>query len=135
MARRIALLLSVAVAGTQHARNDPLAGHHPNVHMPGGIRVASAGTKVPPDRYAGRDRVERSVGQWRTSPVAPRPAGGDQPATTMSRPSDEPRIAGRAERVVADGLGAQVNLMHHTGLLHQPKRVSLDGGVTYSVRY
>jgi hypothetical protein len=36
---------------------------------------------------------------------------------------------------VADGLGAQVNLMHHTGLLHQPKRVSLDAGVTYSVRY
>src|SRR6266536_5305630 len=33
----ISLLLSVRVAVTQHARNDPLVGHHPKVHMPGGI--------------------------------------------------------------------------------------------------
>src|SRR5512132_2723782 len=38
---------------------------------------APAGTRVLPHRYARCDSVERSVGQWRTSPVAPR-----QPAAT-----------------------------------------------------
>jgi hypothetical protein len=50
-------------------------------------RVASSGTKVPPDRHAGRDRVEQAVGQWRTSPVAPRPAGGDGSASHYNEPT------------------------------------------------
>ena len=36
---------------------------------------------------------------------------------------------------VRDGLAAQVNLLHHTGLLHQPRRTSLDVGLTYSIRH
>jgi hypothetical protein len=36
---------------------------------------------------------------------------------------------------VADGLSAQVNLLHHTGLLYQPRRMSVDVGMTYSVRH
>ena len=35
---------------------------------------------------------------------------------------------------LADGLGAQVNVLRHSGLLHQPRRTSLDAGVTYSIR-
>jgi hypothetical protein len=36
---------------------------------------------------------------------------------------------------IANGLTAQVNLLHHTGLLYQPRRVSMDIGITYSVRH
>jgi hypothetical protein len=36
---------------------------------------------------------------------------------------------------VREGLAAQVNLLHHTGLLYQPRRTSLDVGVTYSIRH
>jgi hypothetical protein len=34
-----------------------------------------------------------------------------------------------------DNLSAQINLLHHTGLLYQPRRTSMDVGLTYSVRY
>jgi hypothetical protein len=33
------------------------------------------------------------------------------------------------------GFTGQINLLHHTGLLHQPRRVSVDAGLTYSVRH
>jgi hypothetical protein len=34
---------------------------------------------------------------------------------------------------VRDRLSAQVNLLRHNGLRHQPRRTSLDIGLTYSV--
>jgi hypothetical protein len=36
---------------------------------------------------------------------------------------------------VLEGVAAQVNLLHHTGLLYQPRRTSVDVGVTYSIRH
>jgi hypothetical protein len=36
---------------------------------------------------------------------------------------------------VREGLAAQINLLHHTGLLYQPRRTSLDIGLTYSIRH
>jgi hypothetical protein len=76
--------LSVVVAGTQHARNDPLAGHHPKVHMPGGIfRSASRheGAAAPVCQVRQRRAVRRAVAHVSCSAT---PAGGDQPAITMS---------------------------------------------------
>jgi hypothetical protein len=36
---------------------------------------------------------------------------------------------------VWEGVSAQVNLLHHTGLLGQSGRTAVDVGVTYSVRH
>jgi hypothetical protein len=40
-----------------------------------------------------------------------------------------------ARILLREGVSAQLNLLHHTGLLYQPRRVSMDVGITYSVRH
>jgi hypothetical protein len=55
--------------------------------------------------------------------------------TTPDRALHSQRQTLGARVRVIEGLAAQVNLMHHRGLLYQPRSTSLDVGVTYSIRH
>jgi hypothetical protein len=54
--------------------------------------------------------------------------------TTPDRALHSKRQTVGARIRIAEGLAAQMNLLHHTGLKYQPRRTTMDVGVTYSVR-
>ena len=55
--------------------------------------------------------------------------------TTPARAMHAKRQTLGARVRIAEGLAVQANLLHHAGLPHQPRRTTLDLGVTYAIRH
>jgi hypothetical protein len=137
-----------AVIGVSHMRTPtygPAAYAHGDLVFTGlDVRWMYEGVQVRGEWIAGRPWDGTATTGWYADVIAhPRVMG---PVTAVARIEQLDYDAGAFSRFckrqtigarirVLDGLSAQVNLLHNSSLLYQPRRTTMDVGVTYSIRH
>jgi hypothetical protein len=145
---RVQSVLGGAIVGVSHIRTKPYQSPlwaFGDAEFSGvDVRWMAGGVQLRGEWIGGRPFDGTTTTGWYADAIVHRRSMG--PVTAVARiekldynTSPQYSVHSKRQTVgarvrVVDGLSTQVNLLHHTGLLHQSRRTTLDVGVTYSVR-
>jgi hypothetical protein len=146
---RVQSAIGPAIVGASHIRTQPYQSPRyafGRTEFTGiDVRWMHGGVQLRGEWIGGRPFDGTTTTGWYADAIVHRRAMGPVTAvgrveqldydTTPDRALHGKRQTLGARVLVRDGLSAQVNVLHHTGLRHQPRRTSLDIGLTYSVRH
>jgi hypothetical protein len=146
---RVQSALGQAIVGVSHIRTQPYQDPRwarGNAEFTGvDVRWMAGGVQLRGEWIGGRPFDGTTTTGWYADAIVHRRSMG--PVTAVARVEKldydtTPEHALHCERQtlgarirVWEGVSAQVNLLHHTGLLGQSGRTAVDVGVTYSVRH
>ena len=146
---RVQSAFGQAIVGVSHIRTKPYQNPrwaHGDAEFTGvDVRWMAGGVQLRGEWIGGRPFDGTTTTGWYADAIVHRRGMG--PVTAVARVEkldyntspdralhSQRQTVGARVRVI-EGLAAQANLLHHTGLLYQPRRTSLDVGVTYSIRH
>ena len=145
---RVQSAVSDAIVGVSHIRTEP---YQPARYATGNtvftgidVRWMRDGVQLRGEWIGGQPFAGTTTTGWYADALVHRPRMGPVTAiarveqlhydTVPQRTLHSKRQTVGAQVRVFRGASAQLNVMHHTGLLHQPRRATVDAGVSYSVR-
>jgi hypothetical protein len=145
---RLQSAVSDAIVGVSHIRTQP---YQPARYATGNtvftgvdVRWMRDGVQLRGEWLGGQPFAGTTTTGWYADAIVHRPRMGPITAlahleqldynTVPQRTLHSKRQTLGARIRVFRGVSAQLNVMRHTGLLHQPRRTAVDAGISYSVR-
>ena len=145
---RVQGTIGSAVVGVSHIRTQPYQSPRfafGRTEFAGiDVRWMRGGVQLRGEWIGGRPFDGTTTTGWYADAIVHRPSMGPVTAVARIEKLDYDTMPQHALHAARQTMGArirlsggftgQVNLLHHTGLLHQRRRTSMDIGLTYSVR-